>query len=505
MLNHRRLAGLVALCLVRASGDAWLLMRDPPRFVNHEEAYNATVGWLVWHTGEWSQLLDLQYRGFCGGCSVVAALAGPTLGAAGDHFLAWKMLAGAWALITLVMGFFALREIAGEAAGWTAAALLAIPPAGLSELGLMLWGNHQESALLLFTALALRRRPLVQALVLGLSVVFCRTSLYFVIVLLPMALRADWRAAASFAAGLSALLLPAAGGFDGQVPGLLSLSSNLAPEGIEGVLRRLALLFDPRDLGPRLFLARHSGLPALVALAVALVSTGVLLRRRQWLLPALALSFVLAFCVSGFNMPLPGKVLPIVNARYHAPWMLLLLLLPAACPGRWRSLAGLTLLVSLCARLLKDPAQPVSWETLVAARAAQPWSFMGLSRDRFDPQGVRSEEPRVQLLLQVLREDPPEGWNSVQQGLAGPPPPDGWGAGLAALQSCDGPAIDPVLDCLELQHLSEEALHGVGLGLARDWRDRGDLRAAIDRLGPAVATGAESPLAGIHRPVVPAR
>ena len=505
MLDHRRLTALIALCLVRASGDAWLLVRDPPRFVNHEEAYNATVGWMVWHTGEWSQLLDLQYRSFCGGCSVVAALAGPTLAAAGDHFLAWKGLALLWSLMTLVMGFFALREIAGEAAGWTAAILLAIPPAGLSELGLMLWGNHQESALLLFTALALRRRPLIQALVLGLSVVFCRTSLYFVIVLLPLALRADWRSVGTFVAGLSALLLPTAEGFDGQIPELLSVSSNLLPEGIDGVLRRLALLLDPSELGPRLFLARHSTLPALTVLGVALVATVVLLRQRQWLLPALALVFLLAFCISGLNMPLEGKVLPVVNARYHAPWMLLLLLLPAACPGRWRALAGLSLLASLGARTLKDPAQPVSWDTLVAARAAQPWSFIGLSRDRFDPQGARSDEPRAQLLLEVLQGDPPEGWIAVQQAFSGPPPQDGWGAGLAALERCDSPEIDLVLDCLDREQLSQEALPGVGLGLARDWRNRGDLQAAIDRFGPAVATGAASPLAGVHRPVVPAR
>lgn len=503
----RHLLALLALCLVRVLGDGWLLWRDPPRFVNHEEAYNATVGWLLWHTGEWGQLLDLQYRAFCGGCTVVGTLAAPTLGVFGDHFLAWKGLAMLWAVATLLAGFFAFRTLFGQASGWVAAALLALPFAGLSELGLMLWGNHQETALLLLVALGLRERPLAQALVLGLAVPFCRTSLYFVVLLLPLALRRDWRALGPFLLGLCPLLLPGAEGYVGEVPMLFSPLDNLAPQGLEGVLERAGLLLDPRELGLRLFLARDASWAAALVLGVAALSAGLQVRERRFLLPALALGFALAFVLTGFKVPLEGKVLPVVNARYHAPWMLLLLLLPAAAPGRWKALAGLSLLVSLGARGLKDPPRPVSLETLMAARATQPWSFQGLSRDRFDPEFAGSSDPRTRALLRQLEGDIPPAWSSVDEALRGAEPSRGWGQGFAALGSCERgepghrPLRSEVIACLEALDLNPEARFGLGMALARDFRDRADLRAAIQALGPEVERGSQHPLAGVDRPL----
>ena len=42
----------------------------------------------------------MQYKTFCGGCTVDAALAAPILGLGGDHFLAWKAIPLVWTAAT---------------------------------------------------------------------------------------------------------------------------------------------------------------------------------------------------------------------------------------------------------------------------------------------------------------------------------------------------------------------------------------------------------------------
>lgn len=495
---HRRL-GLLGLCVLRATGDLWLLLRDPQRFTNHEEAYNATVGWMMWHTGAWDQLLELQYRTFCGGCTVVSALAAPTLGLFGDHFLVWKGLALVIALMGVVLGFVALRTLVDDSTAWVGAALLAIPPAGLSELGLMLWGNHQETGLFLLGALALMKWPRWQAALLGLAVVWGFTSLYFVVVLLPLAVRRDWRAIGPFLLTLTPLLLDTGGGMAGKVP--LHPLAHLLPMGTEGLMLRLEVLFSPQELGQRLMLADGTTWPAATVLACAAVSLALQLRDRRWLLPALVLSFAVFFCFTGFRIPLSGQQLPPVNARYHAPWILLLTLLPAFAPGRWKALALPVVLAGLWARPLK-PSAPVDDRTLEAAHAAQPWSFIGLSAGRLDPQGLSSDAPRVQTLLVALGREHPDAWDSVNTAMLHKNPRRGWGEGLYALQSCHDPSAEEMVDCLDRRNLDDEGLFGLGLGLGRDWTPWRVRELALERFGAPVRRGLAHPLSGVDRPLM---
>ena len=79
---------------VRLTLDALALMGQPGCYWNIEESYDATVAWLLGHGALWSQLLALQYKTFCGGCTVVAVAGSPLMGVLGDHVLAWKALGG---------------------------------------------------------------------------------------------------------------------------------------------------------------------------------------------------------------------------------------------------------------------------------------------------------------------------------------------------------------------------------------------------------------------------
>ena len=162
---------LAALVLIRLAGDAVRLLQDPDRFVDGEERYSATVGWYLHAAGLWDQVLALQYKTFCGGCTVHAL----TASALGDSWLAWKALAGVWTAAILLVGFWAMDRREGRTAAWCFAVLFAFPPPGMSALSLMLWGNHGESGL--FVVAALAGGPL-QGLALGLGLWFARITAY---------------------------------------------------------------------------------------------------------------------------------------------------------------------------------------------------------------------------------------------------------------------------------------------------------------------------------------
>ena len=345
--------------LLRLGLDGAALLRSPGRYRDTEEAWNASVAWLSWEAG-WgpATLLDLQYRSFCGGCSAVSALSLPSMATFGPELWASKLLALAWTAATLVLLFLGLRRM-HEPSAWASLVLLALPWPGLQDLSLMLWGNHAELGLLLAASLALRGRPLAQGLTLGAALWFGRTSLFFV----PLfALEALWTAdrggrlrhLGGLLAGASLLLLPAGSGDSGFTS--LALRDHLLPEGGPGLFNRLELLLAPEALNTRLALHRRQLFPALAALFGAL--SGLLLvawrrPRGAWLLPACALLFLLAFSLTGFKVPLPGKVLPVVNLRYHAPWFLLLTLLSGLGAGlawsRSRIAGGLLLALQLSA------------------------------------------------------------------------------------------------------------------------------------------------------------
>ena len=220
----------------------------------------------------------------------------------------------------------------------------------------------------------------------------------------------------------------------------------------EGLMARLEMLFSPHELGPRLMLAEGTTWPAATVLACAAISLALQLKERRWLLPALVLSFAVFFCVTGFRIPLSGQDLPPVNARYHAPWILLLTLTPAFAPGRWKGLALPVVLAGLWARPLKPD----------------------------DPVDARTVNPAM------LHKNPRRGW----------------GEGLYALQSCHAPDADEMVDCLERRNLDDEGLFGLGLGLGRDWTPWAVRQRALERFGAPVRRGLAHPLSGVDRPLM---
>ncbi len=510
---------ILAFMLLRAAWSIETLLASPYRFRNHEEAYNATVGWLVWHGGLWADLLRLQYRTFCGGCTVVSALAAPTLGILGDHFFVWKGLAIAWGMATVGVAFVAGARLWGRPAGIALALLLALPPRGLSESALMLWGNHQETALLLMICLALMSRGgLALGAALGASLWFCRTSGYFVAVLLPLALLRPGRGRllAGLALGMSPLLAGAGAGAVGQVS--MSPADHLLPEGLPGAWRRLSLLLSPAELAPRLLLSRDMAWAAALMLCNAGVAGAVLIRQRRWLPLALAAAFIAAFALSGFHVPLPGRVLPVVNVRYHTPWMLLLLLLPASAvvSRRTAALLVIPLLVALSGPLSRSLAGPggIPWH----APATNRWHMLSAGAVRLSPEDLAgSRDPDADeyiSLLRGFRSDGPEDSEAAMAGVAlgggegsaeamsavralrGEAAGHDFGEGFRLTARCQRPGPAAFCACVQAAEPGAVVLQGVGAATADPWRRPEDIAEIAACLGPSFSEGLEHPLAG---------
>jgi len=355
----------------------------PHRFWNFEEAYNASVAWAVSHAPIADQLLALQYRSFCGGCSVVAALGAPLL-ATGDRFWVWKLLPLLWTAATQAIGFYALDRLAGRAAAWIYAALFALPMLGALDLSLMAWGNHQETALFAVCALALlaRERGAWTGLVLGVAVWFDRTAAYEALVLVPAAL---WRLPGQrvrmllgFALGCSLLLLPVAVGDAGWYRMDDPLGGSL-----ESVAKRAATLFAPTPLAARLWFPL-SGMALgawilLFALAVA--------ARWAWTVPrvrpvlGLGIAYATAYCATQFPIFIVAARLPINNIRYHAPWAFVLTLGVAAGLGiAWDAGRRRTVL-GLCMLLLATNA--VAFTRVTWSQDPQLWTLPATDQPRF--------------------------------------------------------------------------------------------------------------------------
>ena len=331
-MTRARIGMLVAALLaLRVGVDLSALLAEPARYLSEEEGYNAAVAWVVVHAGLWSDLFALQYRSFCGGCTVVTVASVPLLAAFGDVLLAWKSLALAWTAATGLAGYLAVDRHLGRFAALSFLVLWAVPSPGLTDVLLMLWGNHTESALLVFAALALVDRPLACGLVCGATFWFCRTSAYAIapILLAILVTRRDPRVLLGLGLGSLLFLLPYADGDDGIFP-----ARTVAAVDLRDAAARLVTLLDPRELAHRMFPGDwHATERTAGVLVVAAVAELALLARRKWLFATLAPSFALAFAFAGYaNMP-AGPGVPVMNLRYHGPWFLLLALTTAAGAG----------------------------------------------------------------------------------------------------------------------------------------------------------------------------
>lgn len=382
---------------VRLTLDAARWLGDPARYWNWEEAYNAGVAWFSGHAGLRDQLLPLQYKAFCGGCTVVAALATPVFDAGGDHAVLWKGLALAWTAATLVAGFFALDRLSGRTAAWAWLALGAVPTPGQSDAGLMLWGNHQESALIVLVAVlaALEAPALVAGFCAGAALWFCRTTFYALPVLAALlasrgaSLRDRIAGTLGLAAGGALMLIPAGAGDWGGYR--MSPLANLFPNGLEAAMDRLDLLLVPSELAARLYATVPStDVQAGLWLVAVAVAAGLAIgdrsaSTRRFTFLAMALLYLLFYAASGFPVPPMRTNGPIVNLRYHAPWFFLGTALLAQGAGsalrargarRW--VGGLALAVVIGSNLGAWVRMASAWRP-----TPSPWSIPAVSFERF--------------------------------------------------------------------------------------------------------------------------
>lgn len=480
--------GLVAAVVARFMLGALRFAGAPDRFVNREEAHNATSAWLFGHGELLGEVTRVQYREFCGGCSVVALLGAPLL-ATGDTLWRWKLLALGITGAIQVAGFFALRATTVPAAAWAWLLLSVVPPVGALDLSLMLWGNHQESALPVLLALWAygRGATLWSGLALGFGVYFARTSAYAALVLLPLGFRGGPRPGLlgllGFALGLAPAFLPAAGGDAGWY----RFGEALVPT-VEKIGDRAATLFLPDALAARAWLPVRS--PSLLGwgwLGLVTASAALLLvARRGRVLLGLAGAWALAYTFTSFPIFLVNARVPVNNIRYHAPWLLVSTLLLAAGFGvawsrGWRRTAGAGLAAVLLGNAwalvpqLRPPHPTAS--TLPATDAA---GFVTTVAARFPDRSPFADSSAPSPILMRL--------HGITAARLGEPAPSDdatvlGGYGEALVDPCDGaPAIAAALLALpEAQRLPVG--RGMGLTLSfcpRAAKEEGDLITALD-------------------------
>lgn len=362
------------LIALRLFLDGSRLVSNPRAYWNAEEAHTAGVAWYAWHGGLWDQILNLQYKSFCGGCTVLGVIGAPVLGLGGDSFALWKGIALGWTALTLIAAFVAVDRGAGRAAAWAVLVALAVPPVGLSDVSLMLWGNHAESALLVAVAMALLPpgwnpsvlklptgpswlgvgRACALGVWLGASVWFTRTTLYAVVVIVGIGV---WRAAsrrgpgrehadpdgpgllalfAGFGLGASLLVIPSARGDAGYYD--LSPLANVFPGGLPAGVQRGSALVRPAAMAAHLFRSlRGMEVLTTVWLSGVAVSLGfsLFVPRGRRMVPwvALVAVFALTYSMSGVPVTEAGPHSGVIHSRYQAPWMFLLLVVASAAAG----------------------------------------------------------------------------------------------------------------------------------------------------------------------------
>ncbi len=111
-----------------------------------EELYNAAHAWMI-AQGHGSALWSLQYRDFCGGCTLDAGLGAVLFSLLPPRWLVWKLVPLLGLLLFAGLGAQVLRRRQGDAAAWAFAALCLAPPRAWQHLSPIAWGNHAEAGL----------------------------------------------------------------------------------------------------------------------------------------------------------------------------------------------------------------------------------------------------------------------------------------------------------------------------------------------------------------------
>ena len=130
------------------------LLSESLQVRDHEELYNATEGMELLH-GHIAQIFLMQYRPFCGGCSVVSALGAGLYAFLPPVLFVFKLVP----ILFYVGGFLLAFRLVHATAGRTAACLATLcwllPPPAYARIAQVAFGNHYESNLYALIALTI--------------------------------------------------------------------------------------------------------------------------------------------------------------------------------------------------------------------------------------------------------------------------------------------------------------------------------------------------------------
>ena len=446
------LAWVLATVLVQASL-LWapgFLERDP------EELFSAGQAWLALH-GDLPWLLHMQYRPFCGGCTVHAATAMALFTALPATWLTWKIIPLLWGACGMGIGRAITRREGGVAASRIFGLLWLFPPLAFAHLSLVAWGNHFEAGVLALVAagLALRARGgwghLALGVVLGFSVYVSFSAGFAVLACLGFV------AAGGRPRGVVAVLLGLPLGLAGWavqwgVAGQHPFQTIYeAGESIPDPLRlpaELWTLLAPRQLAslfgvPAVGLGVVTGLAAAAAIGAAVALAAWRGDRLARLAAAMLGCFLGVYGLTGFSVKVAesGLMYP-GGLRYAAPLYPVVFLLLAAVAGRlWsrgRRLPAALLVAPLLVAGAAGRAQVLPGVSPSAGRLGRDAVAWDHLRERLSwmvpveghRAGVRSTDPHTRELhaYGLAR----EATTAALRGASVVPLPPGCAAGLGA-------------------------------------------------------------------------
>ena len=321
--------------------------------VDPEELYNAGVAWMVGH-GHAESLFAMQYREYCGGCSLDALLGAPVLGILGPRWLAWKLVPLGFTALLAGAGTWLLDRRGRRPAAVAFIGLLALAPRAWQHLSLIGWGNHVEAGIVgtlgLLCAVTSRTpaQRVVSGVILGLSVWIGFSGAFAPLAAIGLLLaRGRFRAAGGVLLGVPLGMLPWLAQYwsTGLHPFVTIYRDGESAPLLARVPHKISTLLAPGQLVallglPSGVIGRVLGWASAVSIGTALVAT---LRDRARGLAGAALIGLVAWSsiymlvrFQVYDPPWPEIAVP-GSVRYAAPIYPLLMVITASVAGRWWS------------------------------------------------------------------------------------------------------------------------------------------------------------------------
>ncbi len=176
-----RIAALLLIIeLLSVAGDLFL---GPWARTHWEELFNVRGG-MMFACGHLDMFRELQYRGFCGGCTGEGVLSIPLFHALGPTVLVWKLIPLGFHLTIVALAVGLVGYGVGPRAAAAMAAVYVAAPGYYRDLTLTGWGNHAESevfplAAVAALALAAGRGAALRALLFAAAGVFVGLGMWF--------------------------------------------------------------------------------------------------------------------------------------------------------------------------------------------------------------------------------------------------------------------------------------------------------------------------------------